>query len=158
MQDVRQIVLGDNDQSIRLLHVATDLAEEQAGTKPYRTGHTVTNLLQHGPLDFMSQFPRHRNFALFSHQAARHFVYTCHQIPATTPEQRAMPPSLQHQAIKAHALSCEQTQLPVAPAGLHQLLAQTKDDRGATGKETSDFSLNLFELYLKSSMHSLEAI
>jgi hypothetical protein len=74
VQNVGQIILGNDDQAVRLLHVATDLTEEQAGSKPDRAGHAVANQFADGPLDLVRQFPCRRDLTLTPHQAARHFV------------------------------------------------------------------------------------
>src|SRR5665213_3084209 len=73
-QDVRQLVVRDDDQPIRLLQVGADLAEEHVRRETDGTGHALTDLLTKRALDLERQCTRRRNLPFGPHEAARHLV------------------------------------------------------------------------------------
>ena len=73
-QNVGQIVMGDDDQPVRLLQIGADLAEKDVGRDADRAGEALADLLAQGALDLQRQFARLIDLALGSHQPAGHFV------------------------------------------------------------------------------------
>jgi hypothetical protein len=73
-QNLRQIVMRDDDQPVRLLQIGADLAEKDAGRDADRARKAFADLLVQRALDLQRQFARGRDLALGSHQPAGHFV------------------------------------------------------------------------------------
>jgi hypothetical protein len=73
-QDVRQLVLGDDDKAVGLLHVGGDLAEKDIGCEADRAGEAFADLVAQRPLDLERKLARDRHLPLGAHQAASHFV------------------------------------------------------------------------------------
>ena len=73
-QNVGQIVMGDDDQPVRLLQIRADVAEKHIGRDADRAGEALADLLVQGALDLQCQFARDRDLALGSYQPAGHLV------------------------------------------------------------------------------------
>ena len=73
-QNLRQVVLRDDDQPVRLLQVGPDLAEKHVGRDADRAGEAFADLLAQRPLELERQGAGDRHLPLIAHQAAGHLV------------------------------------------------------------------------------------
>jgi hypothetical protein len=77
-QNLWQVLLGDDDEPVRLLQVGADLAEKNIGRDADRAGEAFADLLAKGALDLQCPLARNRDLALGSHQPAGHLVDGTH--------------------------------------------------------------------------------
>ena len=73
-QNLRQVVLGDDDEAVGLLQIGADLAEKDVRRDADRTGEAFADLLAQRPLELQRQGAGDRHLPLVAHQAAGHLV------------------------------------------------------------------------------------
>jgi hypothetical protein len=66
-QNLGQVILGDDDESVRLLQVGAHLAEKNIGRDADRAGEALADLLAQGALDLQRELARDRDLALGAH-------------------------------------------------------------------------------------------